>query len=202
MLQQTNPSLCVLPYSVVIPQRPEGWIPSLLMRKLKHREGKQLARRHTAGRWLSLNSNPLFLVSIPEWSMHLVGGWYLFDERMSELMNCPRSVAGQSRAGNSLSSRSQFLCFSAELWLSALMRSTFPSAPLPQDLKHLMCDVHYPPPHPAADKKMKGGPVSLGYSSRWPPSLDHTQHPSSIHIASSPPPTTSNPTCIVVNLFL
>lgn len=153
MLQQTNPSLCVLPYSVVIPQRPEGWIPSLLMRKLKHREGKQLARRHTAGRWLSLNSNPLFLVSIPEWSMHLVGGWYLFDERMSELMNCPRSVAGQSRAGNSLSSRSQFLCFSAELWLSALMRSTFPSAPLPQDLKHLMCDVHYPPPPPRCRQK-------------------------------------------------
>ena len=145
VLQQRNPSLCVLPYSVMLPKRPEGWIPSLLIRKLKHREGKQLAQRRTAGRWLSLNSNPLFLVSIPKWSTHLVGGWYLFDERMSELMNCPRSMAGQSRAGSSLSSRSQFLCFSAELWLSALMSSTFSSAPLPQDLKHLMCDVHYPP---------------------------------------------------------
>lgn len=51
-------------------------MPSLQIRKLKHRVGEALI----AGRWLRLNSNLHFLVYIPMWLVHIVCAWYILDE--------------------------------------------------------------------------------------------------------------------------
>lgn len=99
-LQQRSTSLCVTLFSDA-PQKTFGAfsIPNSQREKLKLREGKALAQRYRAGKWLCLNSDLLFLVCGAKWPLHPVGAWYMFAEGKSELMNHPRSRAGHSSAG-------------------------------------------------------------------------------------------------------
>lgn len=71
-----------LPYSMMRSPKYLGWLyyPQFTDAELKLREAKGLAQRHVAGRWLSLNSDLLFLVCVRKWPLHLIGPWYKFDE--------------------------------------------------------------------------------------------------------------------------
>ena len=149
-------------------------------------------------RWLSLSFYLLFPVCVPKWPMYLLGGWYLLDRWMSELTNCLRSMAGQSRAGSLLSSHSQLLCLLLSFCVDELNTPLCTPTPGPQ-ASHVWCSS---PPPPQQTKWWKVGQSALVPLPGGPQAWITPSIPSSIHLASSSPPTTSNPTCIVVNLFL